>query len=139
MIFKLYNCDVGIKIDGVPYSFTHVQSVTVEDPEMNKLTRGANAGNKVGLSYKEGLKEPKKITIPIMDMSVELKAVLDAAFEDQTRMEVYAIDRNDGSSKMGRNCVLCQIPQQLQLDDTADSMNVSLSWETFDMSEVHKS
>jgi hypothetical protein len=139
VIFKLYNCDVGIKIEGVPYSFTHVQSVTIEDPEMNRITRGANAGNKIGIAYKEGTKDPKKITIPIIDMSSELKSVLDDAFQNQTRMEVYAIDRNDGSSKMGRNCVLCQIPQQLQIDETVESMNVSLSWETFDLSEVHKS
>lgn len=139
MIFKLYDCDVGIKIDGVNYSFEHVQSVTVEDPETNRLTRGANSGNKVGIAYREGVKEAKKITIPIMQMSAELKAVLDEAYEDQTRMDVYAISRSDGSSKMGRNAVICQKPQQLVLDENPDSMNVNLAFETFDMSEVHKS
>ncbi len=139
MIFKLYDCDVGIKLNGVNYGFDHVQSVTVEDPEMTRLTRGANASNKEGLVYKEGIKEPKKITIPIMGMSIELKAALDTAYTDKTRLEVYAISRADGSSKMGRNAVLCQQPQQLVLDDSAESMNVHLVFETFDMSEVHKS
>lgn len=139
MIFKLYDCDVGIKLGGVSYSFDHVQSVTVEDPEFTRLTRGANAGNKTGMVYKEGIKEPKRVTIPIMGMSAELKAVLDEAYDDQTRMEVYAISRADGSSKMARNAVLCQAPQQLVLDESAESLNVQLIFESFDMSEVHKS
>lgn len=139
MIFKLYDCDLGIKIDGVSYDFEHVQEVQVEDPERNKLTRGANAGNKIGLVYKEGLKEPKRWTIPIMSMSAALKVVLDSAFEDQTRLEVFCISRTDGSSKMARNAVLSNRPQQLVLDDSPESMNVSLEFETFDSSEVHKS
>lgn len=139
MTFKLYDCDVGIKISGVNYSFTHVQSVGIEDPEFTRLTRGANGGNKEGLVYKEGIKEPKRITIPIMGMSSDLKAVLDGVYEDRTRIEVYAISRADGSSKMARNAVLCQQPQQLTLDDNPDSMNVQLVFESFDLTEVHKS
>ncbi len=138
MIFKLYDCDVGIKINGVNYDFEHVQSVTVEDPEFTRLTRGVNAKNKTGLVYKEGLREPKRVTIPILNMSIELKAALDAAYADDTRMDVYAISRTDGSSKMARNAILSQAPQQLVLDETPDSLQVNLSWETFDMSEVHK-
>jgi hypothetical protein len=139
MMFKLYNCDVGIKVDGVPYDFEHVAEVQIEDPEKNKLTRGANAKNKVGLAYKEGLKEPKKWTMPILNMSAALKAVLDSAFEGQTRMEVYAISRDDGSSKMAKQAILCNRPQQLTLDESAESLNVSLEFESFDLSEVHKS
>lgn len=139
MIFKLYDCDVGIKVNGVSYSFTHVSSVSIEDPEFTRLTRGANGGNKEGIIYKEGIKDPKRITVPIMDMSLELKEVLDSVYEDKTRVEVYAISRADGSSKMARNAVLCQQPQQLTLDDNPDSMAVSLTFESFDLTEVHKS
>ena len=139
MIFKLYACDVGLKIDGVSYNFEHVSSVTVEDPEFNRLTRGANGTNKIGLSYKEGLKEPKTITCVINDLSIDLKAVLDAAFAAQTRVDVFAISRIDGSSKMGRNSVLCQVAQQLTLDESPESMDVSLMFQTFDLGEVHKS
>lgn len=139
MIFKLYDCDLGIKINGTSYDFEHVQEVQVEDPERNKLTRGANAGNKIGMVYKEGLKEPKRWTIPIMSMSAELKSVLDNAFDAQVRLEVFCISRSDGSSKMARNAVLSNRPQQLVLDDSPESMNVSLEFETFDSSEVHKS
>ena len=139
MIFKIYDCDIGVKINGVSYDFTHVQSVTIEDPENTRLTRGANASNKLGIAYKEGIKDPSKVTIPIIEMSLELKEVLDAAYIAKTRMDVYCISRSDGSSKMAKNAVLCQKPQQLTLDESPESMNVSLSWDSFDMSEIHKS
>jgi hypothetical protein len=138
MIFKIYDADFGIKIDGVNYEFEHVENMSIEDPEFTRLVRGKNAGNKLGLAYKEGLAEPKRITVTIKNMSIELKAVLDAAFEDKSRMDVFCIARGDGSSKMAKNSVLCQQPQQLQVDETPESMDVALIFESFDLSEVHK-
>ena len=138
MIFKLYDCDVGIKVDGVAYEFDHVAQVQIEDPERNRLTRGNNAKNKDGLVYKDGLKDPKRWTMPIMSMTVAIKELLDSCFENQTRLEVYAISRKDGSSKMAKKAVLTNMPQQLTLDDTPDSMQVSLEFESFDLSEIHK-
>lgn len=139
MMFKMYNCDFGIKYNGVSYDFEHVSELQIEDPERNRLTRGANAKNKIGLSYKDGLKDPKRWTIPILNMSAALKAVLDEVFETQARVDVYAIDRTDGSSKMAKNAVLSNRPQQLTLDETSESLNVSLEFETFDSTETHKS
>jgi hypothetical protein len=139
MIFKLYNSDLGIKINGQSYQFEHVDNLTIEDPEVNRLVRGANAGNRIGLSYKEGLKEPKRITVNIMGMSPELKGVLDGAFENQTRLEVFCIDRIDGSSKIAKDAVLSTQPMQLNLDDSPESMVVALQFESFNMSEIHKS
>lgn len=138
MIFKIYNCDFGVKVNDVDYEFFDVAELTIEDPERNRLTRGTNAKNKVGLSYKDGLGEPKRWTIPILNMSIELKALLDDAYKNQTRVDVYCIDRTDGSSKMGKNAVLSNKPQQLTIDQTAESLRVSLEFETFDSSEVMK-
>lgn len=138
MIFRIYNSDFGIKIGGVDYRFEHVQDVTIEDPEMNRLTRGSNASNQIGLAYKEGISEPKRWTVNIMNMSAELKGVLDAAFKDQTRVDVYCIDRGDGSAKIGKDALLCNYPQQLTLDQSPESMAVQLTFETFASSEVHK-
>src|SRR5690348_9556461 len=117
MIFKMYNCDFGIKVGGVSYDFEHVAELQIEDPERNRLTRGVNAKNKTGLVYKDGLKDPKRWTLPILNMSAALKSVLDDCFDNQTRCEVYAIDRTDGSSKMAKNAILSNRPQQLALDD----------------------
>lgn len=138
MIFKLYDCDVGIKVDGVAYEFDHVAQVVIEDPERNRLTRGNNATNKDGLAYKDGLKDPKRWTMPVMALTAPLVELLNICFVEQKRLEVFAISRKDGSSKMAKKAILSNRPQQLTLDDTAESMQVSLEFESFDLSEVHK-
>jgi hypothetical protein len=138
MIFRMSDCEFGIKYNGVDYKFDHVDSITIEDPERNAITRGANGANKIGLRYKTGVKEPKRWTVPILNMSIALKGVLDQAFEKGDRLDVYAIDSNDGSSKMAKNAVLCNRPQQLTLDESPESMQVSLEFETFDSTETHK-
>lgn len=138
MIFKIYDCDFGIKVEGTSYDFEHVAQVTIDDPERNRLTRGNNAKNTTGIAYKEGLKDPKKWTVPILNMSAALKSVLDGCFESQTRLDVYCIDRKGNGSKWAKSGILCNRPQQLTIDDTAESMQVSLEFETFQSSEDHK-
>jgi len=138
MIFKIQDCTFGIKYNGTNYEFDHVVELQIEDPERNRLTRGSNASNKIGLSYKDGLRDPKRWTIPILNMSAELKSVLDGAYDAADRLDVFCI-ASDGSSKMAKNAVLSNRPQQLTMDETADAMQVSLEFETFDSSETHKS
>ena len=139
MIFKIYNCDFGLSISGQEYVFTHVDNFQIEDPERTRLIRGANAGNLKGISYKEGLKEAKTITVTVMDLPKALHEVLKAAYKAETRMDVWVIDRTDGSSKPAKNAVLSQSPKQLTLDDSAESLSVALVFESFDTEEIHKS
>ncbi len=139
MIFKIYESDFGIKYNGVNYDFTHIQSLTIEDPENTKLVRGANGGNKLGLVYKEGVKEPKKITVTIIGMTADLKGVLEQAYLAKDRLDAYMVSRVDGSSKIAKNAVLCMQPQQLNIDEGPESMNVALVFESFDLVETHKS
>lgn len=138
-VFKMYECDFIVTIDGVNYQFTHVEGLQIEDPERTRLIRGANAGNKLGLSYKEGLKEAKVITLTVLDIPAELHNVLKTAYAEQKRMDVAVVSRADGSSKIAKNAVLSQDPKQLNMDDSAESLNVALVFESFDVSEVHKS
>ncbi len=137
--FKLYNCDVGITLEGVNYNIEHVDSVTVEDPQRVRLTRGANAGNKTGLIYREGTKEANTVTLTAPAIPLELFNLLKTAHGAETRMDVYVVSRSDGSSKIAKNAVLCQEPKQLSLDESAESLNVALIFESFDVTEVHKS
>lgn len=139
MIFKIYESDFGIKYNGVNYDFTHVSSLVVDDPENTKLVRGANSGNKLGLIYKEGLKDAKKITVTIIGMDLDLKLVLDQAFQNKDRLDAYMVSRIDGSSKMAKNAVLSMQPQQVNIDEGPESMNVVLVFESFDLVETHKS
>jgi len=138
MIFKIYNSDFGIKYNGVNYDFTHVQSLVIEDPQNTKLVRGSNGGNKLGLVFVEGLKDPKKITVVIMGMDASLKEVLQTAYDNKDRLDVYCISREDGSIKMGSNAVLSMQPMQKNLAEGPESMNVELVFETFDLTETHK-
>lgn len=139
MIFKLYDCDCGVKINGVSYDFEHVENVSSEDPRFTKLTRGANAKNKTGIAFTEGIKEPDRVSFTVIGLDAPLKAVLDSVHALKTRVEVYAVNRLDGSSKIWRQAVLSQKPQQLMIDESPDSMNVVLAFESFDMEEKHKS
>jgi hypothetical protein len=140
MIFKPYECDFGITdtTTGQNYEFDHVVSFNTEDPETTNLVRGSNAGNKTGLIFKEGIKDPKTITVTIIGMSADIFSVLKTIYDNQTRVDCYCINRTDGSGKIGKNAVLSQEPKQLTVDDSAESMNVVLAFKSFDVSEVHK-
>lgn len=139
MIFKMYNCDFGIKYNGVSYDFDHVDGLTIEDPEMTKLVRGANAANKVGLVYTEGSKDPKRLTVTLVGISAAMHSLLLGIYNSKERCEFYCIDRQDGSSKIGKDAILSQKPMQLTVDQSPESMNVSLLFETFNLEESHKS
>lgn len=138
MIFKMYNCDFGVKYNGVSYDFEHVDSLQIEDPETTKLIRGANAKNKLGLVYSEGIKDPKRCTVTLIGADVTMFSLFSSIWSSKDRCEFYCIDRTDGSSKIGKNAILCQMPQQLLIDQGPESMNISLVFETFDLVEVHK-
>lgn len=137
-MFKHNECDFGIVLGGVDYRFTNVQRIAIEDPERNALTRGSNGADKVGIAYRVGVSEAKRWTAEILDMSFAMKTALDAAYDNQTRMDVYAIDRKTGASKMARQAILANKPQQLTLEEGPESLQVSLEFETFDSSEKYK-
>lgn len=135
----MYDCDFGFTLNGVNYSFTHVENMTLEDPEKTRLIRGSNAGNKLGLIYKEGLKDAKTMTVTIIGMDADIHNLLKQAYADKTRMDCWATSRSDGSSKIAKNAILSQSPKQLTMDDSPQSLNTSLMFESFDVEEIHKS
>ncbi len=137
-LFQIWDCDFGFKINGVSYTFDHVHNMTIEDPEKTKMVRGANATSKTGLVYREGLKDPKTITVTILNMALEMKALLDDIYVNRKLADVFCVSRTNGSSKIYKNAVLSMQPAQLSIDDSAESMNVNLVWESFDQAEVHK-
>lgn len=139
MIFKLYECDFGFTLNGVNYDFDHVEHLQIEDGEKTRLIRGGNAGNKTGLVYKEGIKDAKTITLTVIGMPAAVHELLKTAYAEKTRLDCYAVSRVDGSSKIAKNAILAQSPKQLLVDDTPESMNTSLMFESFDVDEIHKS
>lgn len=134
-MLKLIDCEIGFTIEGVNYNFPHVDSVTVEDPEETNLTRGANAGNKVGIIFKEGVKDPTRLTIPVMGLTTAMHELLKTVYDAETRFDFYCISRKSGASKFAKNAILCKKPQQLQLDETPESMNIALVIASFDVED----
>ena len=137
-IFRMYECDFGFTINGVNYEFDHVENVSIEDPERTRIIRGANAKNTIGLTYREGLKEAKVMKVTVIGMTAATHNLLKDAFKNQTRLEAWAVSRVDGSSKIAKNAVLSQSPKQLTMDDSAQSLNTELIFESFDVDEIHK-
>lgn len=139
MIFKLTDSDFGFTKNGVNYDFDHVDSLVIEDPETTELTRGANAKNTTGISYKQGTKEAKTITVTVMNVPMSVLQLLVDAFKNKERLDVYCVSRVDGSTKMAKEAVVSQYPQQLTVDDTAESCNIALIFKSFNLTENHKS
>lgn len=137
-VFKLYDCDVSMTYNGVTYAFTHVDSLSIEDSQRTRITRGNNAGDKTGIVYEEGVKDAKVVSLTVLGLGKDLHDLLKTIHKLKARVDVNCISRSDGSSKIAKNAVLSQEPRQVSLDDSAESMNVALSFESFDVSEVHK-
>lgn len=127
---KLYECQVGIEVNGTNYNFDHIRSVTLENPERNNLMRGVNAPTSEGLAFKEGMMEPKTISVPVIEMAKEVFDLLRSCFDNQTRLTFFVVDKQ-GQSFYGKKCLLAQTPMQLTLDDSAESMDCTLEFVTF--------
>lgn len=91
--FKIYNSDFGVTVRGVNYDFEHVDNLTIEDPERTRITRGANAGNKVGIVYKEGVKEAKTLSVTVLGLTKELFELLKSVYDNEERVDAYCVDR----------------------------------------------
>jgi len=138
-LFKMYDCDFSLTIRGKTYTFTEVENMQIEDPERTRLIRGSNAGNRMGLVYKEGLKEAKTVTLTVIGIPLELHNLLKDVYDKKERVDCNCISRVDGSSKIAKNAILAQSPKQLQMDDSSESLNTALIFESYDVSEEHKS
>lgn len=138
-IFKMYECDFSFTLNDTVYTFSEVENFTIEDPERTRLIRGGNAGNKTGLIYKEGLKEAKTVTVTVIGLPAAVHNLLKRVYSERLRVDVAAVSRADGSSKIAKQAVLSQSPKQLTMDDSAESMNTTLMFESYDVEEVHKS
>jgi hypothetical protein len=137
MIFKIYDCTFGFDLNGTSYTFEHVNEVAVDDPSRNHLTRGANESNEEGIVYTEGSRSPKVITLTIMGMAKTLAEALQGSFKNKSRLDLTII-ASDGSTKNANKAILTNDPMQKTLNDSVDSMNVELIFESFSFKEVHK-
>ena len=138
MIFRLDNCDFGFSYNGQNYDFEHCDGMTIEDSQAHSLTRGLNAKNKVGIMIAEGLSEPDKITIPIMNVSSSVIGLLNKIRSDQERIDAYVIDRKTGDSRFIKSAIISKRVRQLVISEGRDDLNIELCLESFDVDDKLK-
>lgn len=134
--FILTNCDFGSSYNGTNYDFTkEVDSVVIEDPQMKKLTRGGSGKSKTGIAYSEGMKDARKVTITLVGLPASYLKLLKSLFESEERIDSYCVDRKTGITRSFNNSLISQEPKQLAIQEGAESLNILLILETFDIVE----
>lgn len=143
--FVITNADVGFTINSINYTFEHVDSVAIDDPELMHLVRGANSVSDSGLMYTEGNSSPKTLTFTLKGLGKEYMALLSGLWDSQrtegdafSRFDMWVIDRKDGSNKIAKKCILQKKPQQLNIGEGADNLNIEVIVETYSLADQIK-
>ncbi|MDR0676306.1 MAG: hypothetical protein LBF97_04630 [Elusimicrobiota bacterium] len=136
--FAIYRCDFGFKRNGVDYRFPYVDSDTVDDPQLTHIIRGANSSDDTGIVYSEGNTQPKTRTVILKAIPISVFNMLVEIFRNKERIDYYAIDRVDGSSRISKNAIIQREPRQLANGEDADNINVELIFESFVIEEKMK-
>ncbi len=126
-------CECGIILNGVDYKFIGVNTITVDDPETTGLIRGADAKDTVGLSYTEGLDQPKTMTVNLRNIPLDLSNALKAARRAKTRMDFYCIERASLESTTLKDAIIQKDPLQLEISNTPDSLAMDLVFSGFNL------
>lgn len=135
-LIQLRKADVSFNYNGPRYDLTkYVDGVTIEDPETKHLTRGGSGKNKKGLSYGEGTKDPKKITIDFVGFPVAYLKLIRQIWEKEDRIDVSCIDRKTGDSRVFKEALVVNNIRQLTMKDGVEEANFQLLLETFDIDE----
>lgn len=134
-IFQISNGDAGFTYNDVNYTFSDADNINYTYARKNHLTRGANGQNKVGISYKEGLKTPDVAECKIPDCSVAIYKLLLDIFNNSGRINFWFIDRATGEGFTFKNAIIRDKPRQTEISETEDSIGFMLAVESFDVSE----
>tara|TARA_R110000782_G_scaffold144655_1_gene237516 strand:- start:5030 stop:5461 length:432 start_codon:yes stop_codon:yes gene_type:complete len=127
--------DAGCSIGGQNYNFSDVDSLAFTYSKTNNLTRGSNGQNKVGITFQENLKEADSLTMMIKDCSTALYKLLLAKFDDQSRLDVWFINRQTGEGYTYTNALITNKPRQESIGEGEDSIGFSLVVKSYDITE----
>uniref|UniRef100_A0AAU8AUZ1 Tail tube protein n=1 Tax=Dulem virus 29 TaxID=3145747 RepID=A0AAU8AUZ1_9CAUD len=133
MAIQLWRSKNGVNINSQNYDFEHVDRVSVDDPVRKHLTRGANSKSKTGLPYLENSKQAKTINMEVLDLSKEMRDMLNNCYENEDRIGVYCVDTATGESYNGNNCLVTGLVWQPVVSSEEETYNVTLSFETYDL------
>lgn len=132
---QLADCDCGFTINGQTYDYSAaVDSNAFENPEKVHLTRASSRQNTMGLAYREGSKDPRRVTVVFQGLLQDHADLLEKCFENKTRLEPYIIERDTGRKIILKNAIVSEPPTQANIGgDGAEELNVQVVFETFNI------
>jgi len=132
-IFQISQGDVGFSYNGANYTFSDADNIAYTYSKKNHITRGASGQNKVGISYKEGLKTPDMMEALIVDCTVAIQKLLLSLFESGERVNAWFIDRTTGEGLTFANAVIRDKPAQGTIGESEDTISFMFAVESFDV------
>ncbi len=133
MSIQLWRSTNGFSKNGTNYDFLHCDSVTVTKNARKHLTRGANSKNKVGLVYTENTKQADTIAFVVLDLPKSIRNILNEAYKNEERLDVYCVDDATGEAFDGQDCIITHFVMQEQLVEGEETYNITLTFETFNL------
>lgn len=134
-IFQINQGDAGFSYNGVNYTFSDVDTIDYTYSKKNHLTRGASGTNKLGITYKEGLKTPDAAETKVVDCSVAIYKLLLTIFNDSSRINFWFVDRTTGEGFTFKNAAIRDKPRQTSISENVDSISFMFAVESFDVTE----
>jgi hypothetical protein len=134
-LFQISEGDAGFSYNGANYTFSDVDTLEYSYNKKNHLTRGASGQNKVGITYKEGLKTPDTLEIRVVDCSVAIYKLLLTIFNEGGRISTWFIDRSTGEGMTFKAAAIRDKPRQTSIGEGEDTIGFTLGVESFDVTE----
>ena len=134
-LFQISQGDAGFSYNGANYTFSDTDTLEYTYNKKNHLTRGASGQNKLGIIYKEGLKTPDSLEIKVVDCSIAIYKLLLNIFNDESRLNVWFIDRTTGEGLTYKNATIRDKPRQTSIGEGEDTIGFMLGVESFDVTE----
>lgn len=131
---RIWNTQGGVVINGTDYKFDDFDSVAFTYGRVKHIMRGANATNKYGIDTEEGMKTPDTASVTIVDITDELKNLLNRCFKENTRIDLYFIDNQSLATVQFSNAKITSPVRQLNIGEEDTTLSVILSVESFDVS-----
>ena len=133
--FQISNGTIGFTYKDKNYTIADSDTVSYTYSRKNHLTRGANGNNKVGISYKEGMKTPDAAEAKIVDCSVAIYNLLLKIFNDEERINFWFKDNKTGEGFTYKNSIVRDKPRQTSIGEAEDSIGFMLAVESFNVTE----
>lgn len=134
-MFQVSLGDAGFSFNSVNYNFSDFDTIDYTYNKKNRLTRGANATNKEGIVYSEGLKVADIAQVKVVDCSIAIYNLLLSIYENKDRINFWFIDRKTGEGYTMKSSIITDKPRQTQISETEDSIGFMFNVESYDMVE----